>query len=464
MHRRLFDSVRVRLTILVTVVFAAGLSIAAFGLVFQVERALINDIRTRNDNVVQGLGQLFATGEITQTSFDTSVLESQLGAEFDPDVVREAINQSVVYISGTGTVGVADRPSLLDRLKLALSGEAVPLFGKELPAQVDETRYVMSDVTVDTPSGEVVLSMASSLSPVQNTTQRVANSMLFGVPSLVVAVGILAWFMTGRALKPVSAITKQVQEITGSTLLLRVPEPDTHDEIGELATTMNGMLDRLERSAENQKKFLSDASHELRSPVAAIRAQLETALLHPDSTDWNQVGKTVLREDERLGFLVDNLLAMSRLEEGVRRPAAEVDLDEIIFDQLDSNDAITVDCSAVLAGRVMGVPDEITSVVRNLYDNAMHHAVSKIRISLDTFGHTVRFSVGDDGPGVPIEDREKVFERFTRLEESRHRDSGGSGIGLALSKRIVEAHEGRIWVEDSSLGGAEFVVELPSAD
>ena len=186
--------------------------------------------------------------------------------------------------------------------------------------------------------------------------------------------------------------------------------------------------------------------------------------MRPESTNWTEVGQTVLAEDERLGALVDNLLALSRLEEGVRRPTSEVDLDEIVHDQLIRSFRVSINRSEVLAGRVIGVRDELTSVVRNLIDNAARHASTQIKVSLNTRGRTVRFTAEDDGPGIPIDQREKVFERFTRLQEGRSRDAGGSGLGLALTRRIVETHGGRVFIETSELGGASFVVELPAID
>jgi signal transduction histidine kinase len=173
------------------------------------------------------------------------------------------------------------------------------------------------------------------------------------------------------------------------------------------------------------------------------------------------VGRTVLAEDERLESLVANLLALTRLEEGVRGPQVEVDLDEVVFDQTSRPTRVPVDRSHVVAGRVLGVPTELGSVVRNLFDNAVRHAESQVAVSLSTIGPWVRLAVDDDGPGIAPEDRTKVFERFARLQEGRARDTGGSGLGLALSKRIVESHGGRIFVETSELGGASFVVELP---
>ncbi len=281
------------------------------------------------------------------------------------------------------------------------------------------------------------------------------------MPTLVVLVGAMTWFMTGRVLRPVSAITGRVQDITGSTLHERVPEPHTDDEIAELARTMNAMLDRIEGASEQQKRFMSDASHELRSPVAAIKTQLETALLDRE-TDWDSVARTVLNEDERLESLVGNLLALARLEEGQRPHTVEVDLDEVVHEQTARPARVPIDRSGVLAGRVSGVRTELTSVVRNLIDNAARHASARVRVRLATHGPTVRLEVDDDGPGIEPADRAKVFERFARLQEGRSRDAGGSGLGLALTKQVVEAHGGNVFVETSDLGGASFVVELPA--
>jgi signal transduction histidine kinase len=463
--RWFIDSVRVRLTVTVSLIFAGALCAAAYGLVQQVEGALVSDVQTRNDDVAKALARVLSSSVVDPALLnDPSQLSVSLGDAVQEDAVRDTLTQSFVYVQGPGSASVASANGLFDRLRRFFSGEAVPLFGKVLPSRIDSEQYVVSQVNVQSPQGPMTLSVASSLEPIRRTVDRVANSLVFAVPSMVGAVALLAWFMTGRALRPVSAITGRVQEITGSTLDQRVPEPETEDEIADLARTMNAMLDRLESAADAQRRFMSDASHELRSPVTSIRAQLETALLRPESTNWTEVGQTVLAEDERLGALVDNLLALSRLEEGVRRPTSEVDLDEIVHDQLIRSFRVSINRSEVLAGRVIGVRDELTSVVRNLIDNAARHASTQIKVSLNTRGRTVRFTAEDDGPGIPIDQREKVFERFTRLQEGRSRDAGGSGLGLALTRRIVETHGGRVFIETSELGGASFVVELPAID
>ncbi|HKY15211.1 MAG TPA: HAMP domain-containing sensor histidine kinase [Microthrixaceae bacterium] len=460
---RLFGSVRVRLTAAVAVVFGVALSLAAFGLVRQVEAALMHDVQVRNDTVTRVLSGMLASGQMAVDAQDLATATDALNRSADREAFQEGITGSVIYVTGPAVGAMDQSSSLLDRLRQTLTGEPTPLFGKTVPDQVTPERFAISQVNIDTAAGPMVLNVASPLDGIRRTVDRVTNALLVAVPFLVLLVGAMTWFMTGRTLRPVSAITNRVQEITGSTLHERVPEPDTDDEIADLARTMNAMLDRLEGSSDRQKRFMSDASHELRSPVASIKTQLETALMHSSSTDWEEVARTVLAEDERLESLVGNLLALTRLEEGERRPPVEVDLDEVVYEQTLRTGRVPIDRSGVSAGRVLGVPAELVSVVRNLLDNARRHASSQVAVSVVTHGPTVRLAVEDDGPGILAADREKVFERFARLEEGRSRDAGGSGLGLALTRQVVEAHGGRVFVETSTLGGAAFVVELPAA-
>jgi signal transduction histidine kinase len=467
---QLFGSVRVRLTGAVAIIFGVALSMAAFGLVRQVQAALMNDVRVRNDAVSQGLVQALSTGQISLKDFVITQSLSQIANELshgqNNQTILEGITQSYIYVSGPAIHAFLDEPGL-EGMTGVVSGQPTPLFGKPLPAPVTPDRFAISQTTVEirqlgAGQDRLVLTVASPLEGIRVTVDRVTDALLVAVPTLVVLVGAMTWFMTGQALRPVSAITGRVKDITGSTLHERVPEPHTDDEIAELARTMNAMLDRIEGASAQQKRFMSDASHELRSPVASIKTQLETALMDPGQTDWDSVARTVLTEDERLESLVGNLLALARLEEGQRPVPVEVDLDEVVHQQTARPARVPIDRSGVLAGRVLGVRGELTSVVRNLIDNAARHATSQMRVRLATHGPTVRLEVDDDGPGIEPIDRQKVFERFARLEEGRSRDAGGSGLGLALTKRVVEAHGGNVFVETSSLGGASFVVELPA--
>lgn len=457
---RLFSSVRFRLTLIVSLVFAAFMSVGAFGLVRQVNAALVNDIQVRNDTVTEALSRVLQSGAVSPESLALTAdgLPTFAGG-FDPDLLREGIQGSYIFLTGR----IANPRAGVWSLLQPIVTPATSLFGKSLPEDVTSGDYVISRALVSSPSGRLELNVASSLRDVRLTVSRVTNALLIATPALVLMVGILTWLIVGRALYPVHSITRRVQEITGSTLHERVPEPPGGDEVGELARTMNAMLDRLEASAESQRRFMSDASHELRSPVASIRTQVETALMVPGGADWEQIARTVLQEDIRLASLVDNMLTMARIEEGMDRVEVEVDLDEVVFDQTSRATECAVDRSRVGAGRVLGVPSELASVVRNLFDNAVRHARSVVAISLSTEGAQVRFAVEDDGPGVAPTDRERIFERFARLQEGRARDSGGSGLGLALSRHIVEAHGGTISVGTGPLGGARFEVVLPSS-
>jgi signal transduction histidine kinase len=227
---------------------------------------------------------------------------------------------------------------------------------------------------------------------------------------------------------------------------------------------MNSMLDRLETTSLRQRRFVSDASHELRSPIAVIRAQLEVALRRGDAADWPTVAQRVLDEDQRLEQAVAELLELARTDERADAPEVVVDLDEVVLEDTARERRVPIDTSRVLAGRVHGTRSQFARVVANLLDNACRHAATRVEIALVRQEHDVVLTVDDDGPGIAIPDRERVFERFTRLDEGRSRDAGGVGLGLAMVRAIVERNGGTVSVDDAPLGGARLVVRLPAID
>ncbi len=302
---------------------------------------------------------------------------------------------------------------------------------------------------------------------VNSTVDSVTEVLLFVVPAMIALVALAAWYFTGRALKPVEAIRLQAESITGTTMDRRVPEPATDDEVGRLARTMNAMLTRLETSAQKQRQFVSDASHELRSPLASIRTNLEVALHNPARADWPEVAQRALAEDVRMEDTVSELLDLARLDEA-EGPAPidtlpEVDLDELVLDDTVQQRRVPVDTGRVSAGRVHGRRDQLQRVIRNLLDNAARHASSTVAVGLVTDDHVVELTVDDDGPGIRPEERELVFERFTRLDDGRARDAGGLGLGLSMVKAITEHHGGTVVIEDAPIGGARLRVRLPAA-
>jgi signal transduction histidine kinase len=275
--------------------------------------------------------------------------------------------------------------------------------------------------------------------------------------------------IVGRALRPVEAIRAEVEAISESTMHRRVPEPGSGDEVDRLARTMNAMLDRLETSSVRQRRFVSDASHELRSPIAAMRTQLEVALQPAGAgfADWPQVATSVLAEEARLEDLVTDLLLLASIDEqSLRADEATpvVALRAVAGAQADRSRRVPVELSEGEPVAVAVRRDLMERVIANVVDNAARHARSGVRVIVSQRDHRARLVVDDDGPGIPQEDRTRVFERFARLDDARARDGGGAGLGLALVKAIVERHGGRVSIDDSPLGGARVIVELPASD
>lgn len=316
-----------------------------------------------------------------------------------------------------------------------------------------------------TPVSAVVV---TSLRDVDRRVEALRNGLVVGVPLLVGLVGVVSWLIVGRSLQPVEAMRREVVAIAHTTLDRRVPEPQARDEVGRLARTMNEMLDRLERAAKAQRQFVSDASHELRSPLASIRAQLEVALAHPDQADWNTVASDTLEESLRMQRLIDELLELARMDE--QDPDSYIglqeilDLDDIVFSEAKRIPNRRVRTDGVSAGRVRGNPDQLRRVLRNLLDNAAQYARSEIRVGIKSVQDRLVLVVEDDGPGIPAHEHERIFDRFVRLEESRSRAAGGAGLGLAVVQGIVVRHGGRITITRAGIGGARFEVSLPTVE
>ena len=279
-------------------------------------------------------------------------------------------------------------------------------------------------------------------------------------------VGATTWVVTGRALRPVEGMRREVEAIGAEDLHRRVPEPSTGDEIGRLARTMNAMLARLEDATERQRRFVADASHELRSPLTGIRAQLEVDLAHPESADWQITERDVLVDAIRLQRLVDDLLLLatadaSPVEASFRGP---VDLDEIVLTEarrLRSRTPHHIDTTGVSGAQLDGNPDQLTRAVRNLLDNAARHAHSTVTTTLTESEDAITLTVVDDGPGIPVEQQQWIFERFARLDDARTRDDGGAGLGLAITQDVVAAHGGSITLDNTP--GACFTISFPLA-
>ncbi|MFH9136277.1 ATP-binding protein [Streptomyces sp. NPDC017524] len=332
-------------------------------------------------------------------------------------------------------------------------------------ATVDRTTadYRFAAVEATTPRGVTLTVHAGApLAAEQEAVNTVRGAMLTGLPLLLVVVAGVTWLVTRRALRPVEGIRREMAAITASEdLARRVPEPGSRDEIAALARTTNETLTVLEASVERQRRFVADASHELRSPIASLRTQLEVAEAHPELLDLpGAVADTV-----RLQVLAADLLLLARLDAGEKPGSATVELGALVREEVSqrTGDRIAVSVEAAEGGafEVSGSRGQLSRVVGNLLDNAQRHAEGSVAVSVAADGRGVRVEVRDDGAGVPEDERERIFERFVRLDDARSRDDGGAGLGLAIARDVAARHGGTLTVHAAAEGGAAFRLWLP---
>ncbi|STD13544.1 Sensor protein CpxA [Dermatophilus congolensis] len=286
------------------------------------------------------------------------------------------------------------------------------------------------------------------------------------LPMLLLGAGVVVWLATGRALKPVEEMRLAAERISAQNLTARLPVAPHDDEVTRLANTLNDMLSRLEKGRDRQRQFVSDASHELRSPLTNLQASIQLGQAAGSAQRWNELAPIMEAESARLAHLVDDLLTLSRSDErgGMQLEFEDVDLDDVAYGEviaLRSAGKVDVVYDLVPA-RVTGAQDALARAVRNLSTNATRAAKSRVRISTSIDGQWALLAVEDDGQGVPESERERIFDRFVRLDEARHRDAGGSGLGLPIVSEIIRAHSGTVKVDSSpSLGGARFTLRIP---
>jgi signal transduction histidine kinase len=337
-------------------------------------------------------------------------------------------------------------------LAAAVRGERVNVPG-DRALQPDQLRVTARAM----PDGRIIL-VAVPLEDYHRSLGLLRTSLWITYPVLVFVLVAIAWRVVGSALSPVDRLRSGAERITGAATDERLPVPPANDEIQRLAVTLNHMLDRLAVSRARQRFFVADAAHELRSPLASMRIQVEVA---QKLGDWATAGDDLLVDLDRLSRLVDDLLLLARADESSTRRAA---LEPVELHTLLTNLAKRFDSVTVLPGESLwteGDPDALHRIVLNLVDNAVRHARSKVVLAVEPDGPAhVLLTVTDDGEGIPAPLRERVFDRFARLDDGRARDAGGSGLGLAIVRELVRRHDGTVRLADGR-PGVRAEVRLP---
>ncbi len=449
--------VQVRSTVAATAVLAIVVGVASAALVLLLSRELISSVDATGEAEAAGIAaqvRLDASGRLAANSGSLTLAITASAARRSWVQVLDADGQVIAHSNDltVDTPLVTARPAAGD----------VQHLDQHLPFDEDPYRIIARGGVYN--GHRFTVLVGHSVGQIQDTRTAVVTLLGIGGPLLLIALGVATYIFVGRSLRPVEAIRRTVAGMRD--LSERVEVPPVDDEVGRLAVTMNAMLERMESAQRAQRQFVADASHELRSPIATLAASAEVFLAHPDTSDPETFPTGVMEEAKRLERLVNDLLLLARADERGMRPGADdVDLDDII----DAERHRVLGMSALEVAvrispvRVTGDRHQLEQVVRNLVDNAVKHARERVEFTVRQEGSQAVLEIVDDGPGIAADDRQRIFDRFVRLEESRARATGGTGLGLAIVQEIVSAHRGDVRVVDREDGGdgARFQLVLP---
>ncbi|MFJ7265586.1 sensor histidine kinase [Streptomyces sp. NPDC099050] len=441
-------SVRAQATLGASAVVALALGVASVALLGALETNMTRSAQADAERRAVKVAALAATGQ----------LEPVPAPGHESDFIQVVDGQGRVLASSPNLSG---RPALVPEPPVAPGTVRDTWKGGRVR---QEHRQRVVQVTTVTAKGLVTVYAGTSLRDADTADATIMAVLAVVVPLLVLVVAMITWRVTGWALRPVEAIRAEVAEIGDRELHRRVPVPSTRDEVARLAVTMNATLDRLEAAGIRQRRFIADASHELRSPITVLRTQLEVAQAHPDPELWGELVSGALEDTVRLQDLAADLLLLARLDTSEPPPATAVDLTEVVREAARTRTRERVPVRADIASgiAVRGSTIWLSRLVTNLLDNAHRHAERRVTLVLrvdEPRGEAV-LEVTDDGAGIAPADRERVFERFTRLDDARARDEGGTGLGLAIARDIALRLGGTLAVRDSQKG-AHLVATLP---
>lgn len=438
-----------------TVVFVA-LGIAGAGLAAILYRTMLSGIdsaaATRVSEISAEVVERGAVGlDPALLATDQRIVAVQVIAR-DGTVVRRSQSAPDTPLVAMNDVGTG--------IRIGMPEQSSPLGSIRFSAQ-----------TVAGPDDRYTILVGEGSATIASTVWAVVVALAVAAPVVVLVSGVATYVLVHRSMRSVDDIRSRVADITTSDLTERVPVPDSRDEIAALAVTMNEMLARIQAGHDAQKRFVGDASHELRSPLTTIISALEVAAAHPEVLSAELATTTLMPEALRMKVLIDDLLLLARADErGLDMGREDVDLDDIAAEEVERlrrDSALEVRADLEPA-RLTGDPVALSRVLRNLLNNAARHAVSQVTVTVRQGSGVVRLEVADDGPGISPADRDRVFDRFVRLDSDRSRSAGGTGLGLAIVREIVLAHGGRVSIGTgigSTVGtGTTMTVQLRSSD
>ncbi len=408
---------------------------------------------------VGGLHENLESALVDSAKQQAANVEARLKSGASPEQATVSSKRDLIIqvVGADGALLATDQPQVTDALRTTPGVSE----GVHVPT-LNDSYAVYARRAAD---GRVILAGLSE-EQVARASQTAIAMLAVAVPVGIALLAAVVWLSIGRALRPVEVMRRQAATITSEHLHKRLEVPPGDDEIPLLASTLNEMLDGIDSSQQQQRQFVSDASHELRSPLSTVRQTIEVARRHPDSTSVPELADAVGAEERRMEELVRALLMLARLDDKETAPGHPVDLDDAVLHEVsrlrDQDVPVRIDMRHVSAGQAFGDAVLFSQVVANLLSNAVRHARALVRVSLDEADGATVLLVEDDGDGIPLVERQRVFERFARLDEARARDAGGTGLGLAIVQKVVEAAGGSVEVDDSDLGGARFRVVLPT--
>ncbi|WP_240776814.1 sensor histidine kinase [Nonomuraea basaltis] len=429
------SSVRLRATAAATLVVALALGIVALVLIVVLRGSL------ESSADAEAARKAVAAAPLAQTIEIKSNPGTPVGVPAEPVQPGAVVKGGAVHLYGGTAARLADPDVVLTAEK-----------GDVIKEWAEPGEYAVAGVKVATATGPGMVWSRVSRATAEDALRTMNSALLPGVPAVLLVVAAMTWFSVGRALAPVAAIRAKVADITARDLHQRVPVPGSKDEIAALATTVNGTLDRLETAVGTHKRFVADAAHELRSPIATLRARLELA-------EPSELTKEALADVERLQALAADLLMLAKLDAGEPLRATELDLGQVAAEEslrARRRPEVRVELDIEPDVVMKGSRAHLDRLVTNLADNAVRHAASTVRVRVHAEDDQAVLEVLDDGPGIPFEQREAVFDRFTRLDEARARDAGGAGLGLPIARDIATLHDGSL-----VYAGGGFVARFP---